>query len=231
MAKVLIIGGTGGLASHFKSKLTEQNYEVSITSRHVVGNASDEFKYNPMGKKISKDLQNHLISVDHILFNIGSGNRKSNMEFEPDNWGASMRINFQYLIDFLNCIEKSDFGRIKTVTFISSIAAFMDVGAPIAYSISKNAINALTPILAKKWAPRIRVNTICPGNIFHETSVWKRKLENEPRETNIFLTENVPMKKFGTTDELFNTFEYIINMSNQSVTGQLFRVDGGQTII
>ena len=85
--------------------------------------------------------------------------------------GLDMRINFQYVIDFLDLIENSDFGKIKTITFISSIAALVDVGARIAYRISKNAINALTPILAKKWAPHIRVNTICPGNILHESSV------------------------------------------------------------
>ena len=124
MRRVLIVGGTGGLASHFKSELKECNYDVSITSRKVKEDRGDEFRYDPMDKSVSNDLTMHLLSVEHILFNIGSGKRRTNIEFNPDDWDASMRINFQYVIDFLSFIENSDFGEIKTVTFISSIAAF-----------------------------------------------------------------------------------------------------------
>ena len=100
----------------------------------------------------------------------------------------------------------------------------------IAHSISKNAINALTPILAKKWVPRIWVNSICPGNILHDTSVWKEKLENENDKTRELLIQTVPMNRFVSPAELLNIFKYIINSSNLSVTGHLFNVDGGQTL-
>ena len=230
MVKVLIIGGTGGLASHFKYKLKKYNYKVSITSRSGSDKETDTFRYDPLEKNISAELSNHLLSVEHILFNIGNGKKLSNKDFNSKDWDVSMRINFQYVIDFLDLIENSDFGKIKTITFISSIAALIDVGAPIAYRISKNAINSLTSILAKKWAPDIRVNTICPGNILHETSVWKKKLADEPHKTKIMIRNTVPMKNFVSPEELLNTFLFVINPNNLSVTGNLFNIDGGQTL-
>ena len=97
MSKILIVGGTGGLADYFSAHLKKCLYDVKVTSRKVHEDEDDVFHYDPCGR-ISNNLAAYLLTVDHILFNIGNGERKSMLDFETDDWKQSMLINFNYII-------------------------------------------------------------------------------------------------------------------------------------
>src|SRR5262249_45934558 len=52
-----------------------------------------------------------------------------------------------------------------SVLMTSSIAGINGMGSSVAYAASKAALNTMTLSLARALAPKIRVNTICPGFI------------------------------------------------------------------
>lgn len=90
-----------------------------------------------------------------------------------------------------------------------------------AYSASKAALEALTGILARAYAPGVRVNAIAPGLFLRssETSEgeWQR------------LLERLPMKRPGSPADLSAAFLFLLR--NEYVTGQTLVVDGGYGLV
>jgi len=90
-----------------------------------------------------------------------------------------------------------------------------------AYVVSKSALETLTSLLAKAYAPGIRVNAIAPGLVlpsdYVTTEEWKK------------LVERLPLKRPVSLNEVAAALEFLID--NPSVTGQTVVVDGGYSLI
>ena len=94
------------------------------------------------------------------------------------------------------------------------------IGYPI-YSISKSSLEVMTRLMAKAYAPKIRVNAIAPGLILPpetgDEKIWMK------------LEEKIPLKRKATVREITSMVEYLI--SNKYITGQIFGIDGGYSLI
>ncbi len=103
---------------------------------------------------------------------------------------------------------------------ISDIAAQKAwIGYP-AYTISKAGLDSLTRVLARSFAPKVRVNAIAPGlvlaaNSSHEE--WDR------------LVGRLPIQRAASLDELGSALEFLLK--NEYITGQTIVVDGGYSLI
>jgi NAD(P)-dependent dehydrogenase (short-subunit alcohol dehydrogenase family) len=86
------------------------------------------------------------------------------------------------------------------------------------YTLSKKALAEATCASALQWAPRIRVNGIAPGAVLPPIG-----MENSKMKIQISMT---PMKKAPTPEEISKTCIFLAE--NDSVTGQIIFVDGGQ---
>ena len=90
-----------------------------------------------------------------------------------------------------------------------------------AYSASKAGLEALTGILARAYAPGIRVNAIAPGLFLRSTETsdheWQR------------LIDRLPVPRAGTPVELGAAFQFLLR--NDYVTGQTLAVDGGYALV
>ena len=54
-------------------------------------------------------------------------------------------------------------------------------GAPVTYSVAKTALNAYVKNISRPLAKLgIRINAVVPGNIIFESSVWAKKLAENP---------------------------------------------------
>jgi len=73
------------------------------------------------------------------------------------------------------------------------------------------------------------INSISLGNIMFPGSLWEKKLKEEPLKTKKYINSNVPTKKFGQIDDVYQICNYLINQKNNYVTGSNFIIDGGQT--
>ena len=86
------------------------------------------------------------------------------------------------------------------------------------YTLSKKALAKATFTAALRWAPRIRVNGIAPGAVLPP-----RGMENSKMKIQISMT---PMKKAVTPEQIAHACLFLAE--NDSVTGQVIYVDGGQ---
>jgi len=102
-----------------------------------------------------------------------------------------------------------------------------DVGAEKAwsrfpsYTVSKAAIESLTKVLARSFAPSVRVNAIAPGLVLPSENVSSEEWEK--------LVQRMPLKRTATTEEIASALEFLLK--NEYVTGQTIGIDGGYSLL
>ena len=119
---------------------------------------------------------------------------------------------------------------ISNILFISSITGLEAIGAPVDYSTAKTAVIAFAKNLARKVAPEVRVNVIAPGNVHFPESSWEEKIQTDPEIIEQMLQTTVPMKRFGTPQEIADATVFLCSALASFITGSVLVVDGGQTV-
>lgn len=90
-----------------------------------------------------------------------------------------------------------------------------------AYVTSKHAVIGLTRCVAREYAHRgIRVNTVAPGPT--KTPLFTNTVGDSPPPPNAFL------RRFGEPDEVAYMIAWLLGPESTYVTGELYRVDGGE---
>ena len=135
-------------------------------------------------------------------------------------WDAAFDLNLR--APFL-CAQEAA----KRMTHGGLIVNVTDVGAHKtwsrypSYSVSKAGLEVLTKILARSFAPSIRVNAVAPGLVLQSDLVsaedWNR------------LVERLPLKRTATVEEIASAVEFLL--TNEYVTGQTLVIDGGYSLL
>jgi NAD(P)-dependent dehydrogenase (short-subunit alcohol dehydrogenase family) len=93
------------------------------------------------------------------------------------------------------------------------------------YGISKAAVHHLTKSLAAEWAQAgVRVNAIAPGYVKTEIA------SVEYEEYAHYWRDEVPMQRYGSTDEISPTALYLASDASSFMTGSVIVIDGGYTL-
>jgi 3-oxoacyl-[acyl-carrier protein] reductase len=73
------------------------------------------------------------------------------------------------------------------------------------------------------------VNCIAPGNILFPGGSWERHLENRRESVEKYISSEVPLRRFGTPEEIANLAVFLASPISGFATGSCFIMDGGQT--
>jgi NAD(P)-dependent dehydrogenase (short-subunit alcohol dehydrogenase family) len=93
---------------------------------------------------------------------------------------------------------------------------------------AKAGIDQVTRVLALEWAADgIRVNSVVPGPIADTEGM--RRLASTP-EAEAKLTGNVPLRRYGTKQEVANACMFLSSSLGEYITGVVLPVDGGLAI-
>jgi NAD(P)-dependent dehydrogenase (short-subunit alcohol dehydrogenase family) len=94
------------------------------------------------------------------------------------------------------------------------------------YGLSKLAVNGLTIALAKELGPHnIRVNAVAPG----PTDTYATRSSVNPERLSSLLAQ-LPLQRVGQTQDIVNSVLFLLSDEAAWVTGQIWAVDGGQTL-
>jgi NAD(P)-dependent dehydrogenase (short-subunit alcohol dehydrogenase family) len=109
----------------------------------------------------------------------------------------------------------------------ASINGHKAMPGTIVYAASKAAVLNMTKNLSLELVDRgIRVNSISPGPI--QSALLSRNLsEKELRDTNAYILSKIPMKRFGTPDEIAAAVLYLTAPESEFVIGADLVIDGG----
>jgi len=114
----------------------------------------------------------------------------------------------------------------STIINIASDAGLEgNYGCPV-YCASKGAVVALTRALALDYAPRIRVNCVCPGDV--ATPLVDKQLADGDYTVEE-MAEPYPMGRIAQPGEIAHVICSIASPLNSYMTGSIVAVDGGLT--
>ena len=177
-------------------------------------------------------------SLDILVNNAGFTNQSkiegfgdSAEDFPLEAWNAIMNVNLTG--SFLGCqaagkqMLKQGKGSIINIASLYGVVSpnhriYDDtpISQPIAYSVSKHGVVAMTKYLATLWAEKgVRVNALTPGGIFngHTDPFLKR-----------FKKLN-PIGRMSEKDELRGGIVYLASDASSHVVGHNLVIDGGWT--
>ena len=108
---------------------------------------------------------------------------------------------------------------------ISSVSGVMGNAGQANYCASKAGVIGLTKSVARELGSRgITVNAIAPGFIDTEMTAVL------PEDVKKSMGEQIPMKKFGKTEDVANLAAFLASDLAGYITGQIIGVDGGMAM-
>jgi NAD(P)-dependent dehydrogenase (short-subunit alcohol dehydrogenase family) len=122
-------------------------------------------------------------------------------------------------------MERQGGGKIINVASVAGLRPGPGMGL---YGISKAGVLMLTQVLAVELGPaNIQVNAIAPGVIKTRFSrvLWQTPDIAEP------ILRHLPAGRFGEVDEVASLALYLASPASDYVTGAVFVMDGGQSVV
>jgi 3-oxoacyl-[acyl-carrier protein] reductase len=166
--------------------------------------------------------------------NVGLHPCPPGFEIDDATWDAAFSQN----LDSAFRLARSALRRMTargegSLLFISSIAGLGALGSPLGYGTAKAAMNHMSKELARiAGADGVRVNTIAPGNILFPGGDWEARTRDGAPEAETWkrwIHREVPLKRFGTPDEIGRPAAFVLSPTATFLTGAVIPVDGGQT--
>jgi 3-oxoacyl-[acyl-carrier protein] reductase len=162
-------------------------------------------------------------SVDILVNNAGITNDMPIIKMKEKDWDDVLDINlkgaFLCTKAAVKFMMKQRSGKIIN---IASVAGVMGNRGQANYSASKAGLIGLTKSTAKELASRnINCNAVAPGVI---ESKMTEVLPDNVKENYL---NNIPLKRFGTPEDVANVVAFLASSDSNYVTGQVIHIDGG----
>ena len=247
---VLVSGSTRGIGKAVAREYLDEGARVAITGLHsdsTLQSANDlsqmfgssrvtsfagDLTIAEEIKKCTRHVLDEFGQIDILVANVGSGSGNAGVSLNDEEWSGMMNLNFDGARRLTDAILPTMLNKQSgSIVYISSIAGKEVLGAPIHYSVAKASLNAYAKNLSKKLAgTNIRVNTVCPGNIFVEGGTWDTKLKKDTSAVMQMLNDTVSLKRLGRPEEIAHIVVFLSSEKASFLTGSCIVVDGGQTI-
>ena len=204
--KILVTGGSRGIGKAIVTLFKENDHSV----------------YSPTREELDLTKNFILVKTDFdIIINNAGINPLKYIE-EIDN-NKVMQVNYQSPLSIIQqCLPymlNKGYGRIINIGSI-----WIELAKPkrLAYSVSKNALHALTKSIVAEYGDQgIIANTVSPGFIGTDLT-YQNNSELEIQN----ITNQISLKRLGTPEEVAKLV-YQLTVENSYIAGQNIIIDGG----
>lgn len=241
----IVTGGSSGIGAGISLKFASEGADVIIVGRHedtlekvalnnkkisyVIGDMTDSNTIKKILKKIDDEYNGRL---DILVNNAGWCPVKSIKEMDINDYNKAFDLDVKAVVELtieaLPYLLKSK----GNIINLSSVGATHPSFNLSMYAGAKAAIENFTKCWALDLAmDGIRVNAIAPGAI--DTNIWNvpgmnKKKANEHQNS---IASTIPVKRFGTKEEVANVALFLASDEASYVTGSIYAVDGGMGAI
>lgn len=230
---VVVTGGSRGIGKSVAETFCEAGANVIVTFKNSIDGEyfdSKKIRHYKCDVSDSKQVQETIDAVlkefkqiDILVNNAGITKDGLLMRMSEEDWDAVIQTNLKGIFNMTKAVTRGmmsrKYGKIVNITSIVGI-----IGNPgqANYVASKAGVIGFTKSVARELASRnINVNAVAPG--FIETEMTG-KLSDEVKQNYM---NTIPMKKFGSGDDIAKAVMFLASDESSYITGQTLCVDGG----
>jgi 3-oxoacyl-[acyl-carrier protein] reductase len=236
----LVTGGSRGIGRAIALALAEEGADVAVNyvssepaARDVIAQiaktgrrgilAQADVSDFPDTFRMAQDVLKEFGHLDILVNNAGINSDKTFVKMDHASWRKVLSINLDGVFNctkvFVDQMLKQNYGRVVNITsVIGQIGNFGQAN----YAASKAGVAAFTKSLAKELAGKgVTVNAVAPG--FIETEM----VESIPEKVRNRLLDQIPLKRFGSAEEVARAVVYIVSSDGDYITGAEVSINGG----
>ena len=168
--------------------------------------------------------------VDVLVNNAGITKDGLLMRMSDDDWNQVLDVNLKGTFLFTRAVARPmmknkgpDGAQLGgSIVNITSVVGITGNAGQANYTASKGGVIALTKTTAKELGSRnVRCNAVAPGFI---ESKMTEGLSDEIKKS---CMDSIPLKRFGTVDDVANAVAWLASDGASYITGQVISVNGG----
>jgi 3-oxoacyl-[acyl-carrier protein] reductase len=189
-------------------------------------NVTDEAAVQALVKQIEEEVG----TIDILVNNAGITRDKLALRMSPEDFDAVLSVNLKGTFLFTRAVarpmmkNKAPDGTPLggSIINIASVVGIMGNAGQANYTASKGGVIALTKTTAKELGSRnIRCNAVAPGFI------QSKMTDVLPENVRKAYMDTIPLKRFGTVDDIAKAVAWLAGDESSYVTGQIISVNGG----
>lgn len=224
----IVTAGGSGMGAAAARRLAADGFKVAILSSSGKGEAlaAELGGFGITGSNQSPEDLARLVDgtmerygrIDVLVNSAGHGPRAQILEITDEQWAKGMDV---YLLNVIRptrlvtpIMQRQKSG---TIINISTAWAFEPFSMFPTSAVFRAGLASFTKIFADTYAAEnIRMNNVLPGWIDSLPATEERR-------------DGVPMKRYGTSEEIAATIAFLASDGAAYITGQNLKVDGGLT--
>jgi len=222
----IVTAGGSGMGAAAARRLAAEGFNVAVLSSSGKGEAlaTELGGVGVTGSNQSNDDLKRLVDqtlarwgrIDVLVNSAGHGPRAPILEITDEQWHTGIDTYFMNVVRSVRLVapvmQAQRGGAIVNIstTWVTEPTEQFPTSA-----VARAGLAVYTKIFADTFAAdNVRMNNVLPGWIDSLPATEERR-------------ETVPMKRYGTTDEVAATIAFLASDAASYITGQSLRVDGG----
>lgn len=224
----IVTAGGSGMGAAAARRLAADGFKLAILSSSGKGEAlaAELGGYGVTGSNQSPEDLARLVDgtmdrygrIDVLVNSAGHGPRAAILDITDAQWATGMDVYLLNVIRPTRLVTPiMQAQRSGTIINISTAWAFEPSSMFPTSAVFRAGLASFTKIFADTYAAEnIRMNNVLPGWIDSLPATEERR-------------EGVPMKRYGTSEEIAATIAFLASDGAAYITGQNLKVDGGLT--
>ncbi len=237
---VLITGGSSGIGKETVYKFAKNGYDVIFTynksketSKTIEKDIKSSYNVNIYSIKCDISMENDVKSLANFV-----KDKTNKIDVLVNNAGIAIDNLFEEktVEEFKKVIDTNLIGTFSVIKYLGNLindgGSIINISSTnaidsyyiesIDYDASKIGIISLTHNLAKYYAPKIRVNCICPGWV---DTLMNKDLSKEQKDSE---NKKILLNRFAKPSEIANVIYFIASDEGSYINDAIIKVDGGR---